>query len=88
MEPCCTAHIGPIWVPIWDPYRLLAGNLAHIFFEVQTTFFFLSFSTGMIAREHYVRECEFGILKKNKTKQQNKTKLECAVDGAPSQIPR
>ena len=25
MEPGCTAHIGPIWVPIWDPYRLLAG---------------------------------------------------------------
>ena len=26
MEPSCTAHIDPIWVPIWDPYRLLAGQ--------------------------------------------------------------
>ena len=26
MEPGCTAHMGPIWVPIWDPYRLLAGQ--------------------------------------------------------------
>ena len=26
METRCTAHIGPIWVPIWDPYRLLAGS--------------------------------------------------------------
>ena len=26
MEPGCTAHMGLIWVPIWDPYRLLAGN--------------------------------------------------------------
>ena len=26
MEPSCTAHMGPIWVPIWDPYRLLAGQ--------------------------------------------------------------
>ena len=29
MEPGCTAHMGahmgPIWVPTWDPYRLLAG---------------------------------------------------------------
>ena len=25
MEPGCTAHIGPIWVPKWDPYRLVAG---------------------------------------------------------------
>ena len=20
MEPGCTAHMGPIWVPIWEPY--------------------------------------------------------------------
>ena len=25
MEPGCTAHMGPIWVSIWNPYRLLAG---------------------------------------------------------------
>ena len=25
MEPGCTVHMGPIWVPTWDPYRLLAG---------------------------------------------------------------
>ena len=30
MEPGCTAHIGPIWVPIWDPYKLLAGLLTAI----------------------------------------------------------
>ena len=38
----------------------------------------LSLSTGTIACDHYVRECEFGILKKkkqqNKTKSKNKTK--------------
>ena len=31
MEPCCTAHMGPIWVPIWDPYRLLAGITPEVF---------------------------------------------------------
>ena len=29
MEPGCTAHMGPIRVPTWDPYRLLAGFFKH-----------------------------------------------------------
>ena len=27
MEPGCTAHIGPIWVPIWDPYGTHMGPI-------------------------------------------------------------
>ena len=30
------------------------------------TSYYLSFATGIIEYDHYTRECEFGILKKNK----------------------
>ena len=52
---------------------------AHIFPNQNTTrisslsfLLYLSLSTGMIACDHYARECEFGILKKKTTKQNNK----------------
>ena len=35
MEPGCTAHMGPIWVPMWVPYKLLAG---YLYLSVQFVF--------------------------------------------------
>ena len=34
MEPSCTAHMGLTWVPIWVPYRLLAGIFKLTYFLV------------------------------------------------------
>ena len=44
MEPGCTAHMGPIWVPIWDPYRLLAGkqSLGKVLFHLKKHKFCIS----------------------------------------------
>ena len=40
------------------------------------TSYYLSFATGTIEYDHYTRECEFGILKKNKkTTKKNKKNL-------------
>ena len=51
------------------------ANLVTMSRVKQVTNIYLSFTTGMIACDHYARECEFVILKK-KTKIKTKKKQE------------
>ena len=48
------------------------ANLVTMSRVKQITNIYLSFTTGMIACNHYARECEFVILKKKKKKKETK----------------